>query len=163
MENLTAENIDQFNKFENTKEKKNKYLKYFVFLAACTGQFTNLYISQIPQGIETELINSSEFHLSYSQYNYLFSFYNLPNILVCPLSGVLIAKYGSAKVFFFLSIFMLSGGILSTIAVYKFSYITLLFGRIICGSSAGSLNIALVKNLNIYFFLIYSFFYANEK
>ena len=119
-------------------------LRYLVFFLFCFGQFTNLYILQIPQGLETNLIKSKEFNINFRKYNYLFSFYNLPNIIFCIIGGILIDKFGLSKIYFISSLFFILGQMICTFSIYYNNFTFLLMGRFILGVFSGSMDIILV-------------------
>lgn len=118
-------------------------LNQVLILLAILLMVGNNYAFDIPQALEVPL--EREFHLTQTQFNYLYSIFAVPNIALSILGGIMIDKMGGRWGVFTFS-FMLA---LSQLAIafggcYR-KYYMMLVGRAIFGIASDMLHIAVFK------------------
>ena len=115
--------------------------------------FGSYYCFELPAALKDSLEVRFSGYLSSEEYEYffnsLFSVYSLPNIILPFLNGYLVDKIGLKGVLFSLVLLVMLGQIIFAIAISKYMFYLMVFGRFIFGIGSESLfvveNILLIK------------------
>ena len=123
-----------------------KSYRWLVLVVASMAMFGNYYVYDSLAPISDLLV--SQLGFSESEYGLLQSLYNIVNILMVPLGGILIDRIGTKKAALIFSTLCMVG---TGITAVEGSFMTLAIGRMIFGIGAESLIVAVTTVLAKWF------------
>ena len=119
-------------------------------------QFTNYFCYYNPQPLQTTLLKPP-LQLTSTEYNFLFSIYSFPNIIMTPVGGWMIDKKGLYLSMIVFIIFMIVGqGLIVFVGGVTNNYYIILVGRFISG--IGSENLSMAQKV-----ILANWFIGNER
>ena len=125
-------------------DKKTVNYKFFILFLSSIGLISYFYAGTISSGIETQLIQSKSYNISYVQYDLIGTIQNSGAILMCFIGGYLVDEFGSAKIFLAGLFTNCIGICLSIISSYFKNFLGILFSQAILGISQGPIQISQV-------------------
>ena len=84
-----------------------------------------------------------KFDIDYSEYNLLYSTYDIPNFFLPVFAGILIDKFGVRMSLFLFSLSIVLGQSVCAVAVFVDNYYVMLVGRILYGCASCTLAMAI--------------------
>ena len=110
-----------------------------VLAVACTLTFGLYFCYDTPGALVTDI--TADLRLTSFRYNLLVSLYSWPNTVMVFVGGLLIDRYGNRKSAVALTLLVLVGQLIMTVAVTLRWYWLLLVGRFVFGIGGESLNV----------------------
>jgi len=120
--------------------KRRQESRWLVLCLACLTNFGASYCFDNPQPLEIDI--ESYLNVSHSQFNMLYSFYAIPNLIIPFISGVIIDLFGAGNTFACLAGIVVFGQLTVTSGVYYSNFSVMLLGRFILGVGLESLSVA---------------------
>ncbi|CAD8168092.1 unnamed protein product [Paramecium octaurelia] len=121
-------------------KQKIKTTRLIILILSALLLFGNNYSFDNPQALQSQIME--EVHISLTEFNYLYSFFSFPNILLTLIGGYLIDRIGSRKsIIIFASLVTVSQTIIAFGGKYQ-SFHLMLFGRVFFGVASENLIIS---------------------
>eukprot|EP00871_Galdieria_phlegrea_P002119 jgi/Galph1/2908/GphlegSOOS_G1556.1 len=118
----------------------NRPQRYAILFFTCLFTFGSYFCYDTPGALVSQLERGS-LHLTFTEFNLLYSVYSWPNIILVFLGGFLIDRLGSRVSSVALSLITFIGQIITALGVYRESFYLLLVGRFLFGTGSESLNV----------------------
>ncbi|CDW81267.1 major facilitator superfamily protein [Stylonychia lemnae] len=134
---------------ERHKDMRKTKWRYVILALVCYLKMCSYYITNNPGSIYQEIVQN--FGISNVQFGLLYSVYNLPNIVISLLIGLLIDRIGIRVSTIIFTIGNLVGQIIFTYATFIQNYQIALIGRFLLGSCTESSSLCFIIILNIWF------------
>ncbi|CAD8205877.1 unnamed protein product [Paramecium octaurelia] len=121
-------------------KQKIKITRFVILILSALLLFGNNYAFDNPQALQSQIME--EVHISLTEFNYLYSFFSLPNILLTLIGGYLIDRIGCRKsIIIFASLVTISQTIIAIGGKQK-SFYMMLIGRVFLGIASENLIIS---------------------
>lgn len=122
--------------------RKTSKIRWIILVLISFSSFGGYYcvdnVAVLHDSLKSHMNNRKEFEYFFSL---LYSAYNIPNIFLPLIGGLLIFKYGSNKILLLVSIFLLLGQVVFSYGSTAKSMITMLIGRVLFGFGGEIINI----------------------
>jgi nitrate/nitrite transporter NarK len=129
--------------------KAESWLRWPILVLSCMAMFGSYYCYDNPSALQTPLQNA--LNIDHMEYNWLYSVYSLPNMILPLFGGILVDKLSvNICIVLFLS-FIVVGQALFALGVTIKSYALMLVGRTIFGFGGESLCVAESTLLAVWF------------
>lgn len=129
--------------------RSSSSIRWVVLLLACLSMFGSYYVYDNPAALKNSL--SAYLNISNTQYNWLYSIYSFPNIILPFFGGYLVDRLGTNLMLFsFLCLICLGQFIFALGASLK-SYPVCMLGRAVFGFGGESLSVAQSTLLSLWF------------
>eukprot|EP01084_Bolivina_argentea_P009982 18627_1 len=137
---------------DDNSQMKQSCFRCMILFVSCCAMFGTYYCYDNPAAVSEEI--KTNYNLSSTKYNVLYSIYSLPNIILPFFGGLLCDKIGAQySLLLFLSLTTIGQLIFSLSLLHnnKLSYPLMLIGRCISGIGGESVPVAKSSLLSTYF------------
>ena len=120
---------------------RDTWVRYVMLVAACIPQFSKYYIYDNPAPLQS-FLTGHDFNMRDVEFQYLYSFYSIPNIVLPLFGGILIGKIGARSSLVLFSIFNFTGAFVFALGARTEDLWVMVAGRFIFGLGGENVSVA---------------------